>query len=170
MRPQDLKKFFLTVYDEHADAIYRFCLVRTSDTEVAHDVTQDTFMRFWDTLVKKGEVEYPRALIYQIARNAIIDWYRKHKAESLDELQDQGLELEDGVVGKVEIQVEHAHVLSVLKDISEAHREIITLRFVEGLPPREIAEILGETTNSVSVRINRAIKELQAKLQTESYE
>ncbi|MDC1205310.1 RNA polymerase sigma factor [Candidatus Pacebacteria bacterium] len=168
MRHMDIKDSFLAVYDEHADAIYRFCVARTGNSELAHDLTQDTFMRFWDALREKGTIEYERAFIYRIARNAIIDWYRKHKSESLDELRQDGFDPADesGLVASK--RSEHAHILSVLHKLPEQYREVIVLRYVDALPPREIATILEATTNQISVRLNRAMKALQEVLQVQT--
>ena len=51
VRVRELEKLFLGIYNNESDAIFRFCLIRTSDREVALDMTQDTFMRFWRSLV-----------------------------------------------------------------------------------------------------------------------
>jgi RNA polymerase sigma-70 factor (ECF subfamily) len=48
-----------------------------------------------------------------------------------------------------------------ISKIPEKYRQVITLRFVEGLSPKEIGTILNRTENSVSVQLNRAIRMLQ---------
>ena len=45
--------------------------------------------------------------------------------------------------------------------LPEKYRQVVTLRFVEGLSPSEIGAIVNRTENSVSVQLNRAIKMLQ---------
>ena len=50
METEQAKRQFASVYNEEADAVFRFCLMRTSDRELALDFTQDTFMRFWCAL------------------------------------------------------------------------------------------------------------------------
>ncbi len=160
----ETKAYFLKVYDEYSEAIYRFCAIKTSDPELSHDMAQEVFMRFWDTMQNKTHIEFPRALLYTIARNVVIDWYRKHKSVSLDELEEGGYEPSDTSHTEIERDAEHARVLAVLHQLSPKNREIIALRFVEGLPPREIAEIMNENTNVISVRINHALKELRALL------
>ena len=166
MNQEDSKKLFLAIYDEHADAIFRFCTIKTSNTEVAHDLTQDVFMRFWETIKQKGSVAYPKAYLFTIARNAVIDWYRKHKTDSLDHMLEEGFAPHDEDVISIEVSAEFRQAMRTLKKLDPKHQEVLTLRFVEGLPPKEIANILDETTNTISVRINRAVKALQDALQS----
>ncbi|MEK7642115.1 MAG: RNA polymerase sigma factor, partial [Patescibacteria group bacterium] len=83
------EKAFNEIYAAHADALFRFCLVKVSDRERALDLTQDTFTRFWQRLVEESEtIDKPKTFLFAIARNAIIDWYRKKKSVSLDAMTD----------------------------------------------------------------------------------
>src|SRR3990167_5856074 len=83
---------FGEVYEKEADAIFRFCLLRTSDREIALDFTQDTFMRFWNSLVLEKDIKNHRTFLFTIARNIIIDWYRKKKSFSLETLMENATE------------------------------------------------------------------------------
>ena len=157
----EAQRLFLAVYDEHADQLYRFCVSRTSDTDVAHDLTQDTFMRFWDALRTKGYIAYPRALLYQIARNAIIDWYRKHTSDSLDTMQHAGFDPEDVQATGVLEHGEYQHILRTIGALPAEQQELLILRYVNDLKPREIAAILSLPVNTVSVRIHRALDALR---------
>jgi len=51
--------------------------------------------------------------------------------------------------------------MEVLNKLEEPYRQAVTLRYVDGLSPKEIAEIVGESTNNISVRINRGIEKLK---------
>lgn len=162
----DTKAQFLAAYDQYADEIYRFCLFKVSDAERAQDFTQDVFTRFWQSM-RDDSVEYPRALLYTIARNRITDWYRKKKEQSLDVLQDEGFDVVGARRADIEQLAEHEEVLRAVDELDEPSRESILMRFMEGLTPTEIADITGETPNVISVRINRAIKKLQGRLHIE---
>lgn len=154
---------FLEAFDQYGDAIFRFCVVKTSDTALAEDLTQETFMRYWQSLRQGKEMSNARSFLYTIARNLIIDWYRKRKSDSLDQKIDGGFQVAD-TSADVEVLAEHAELLRALATMEEHDAEVLTLRFVEGLEPRDIALIIGETANTVSVRINRAVKRLQTKM------
>lgn len=56
-------------------------------------------------------------------------------------------------------------VLDRLNDLPELYREALTLRYVDGLSPKEISEIIGESENVVSVRVHRGLKKLKELLE-----
>ncbi|MDB5194914.1 MAG: polymerase sigma-70 factor, subfamily [Parcubacteria group bacterium] len=161
MDHEDTKDHFLTVYDQYGDDIFRFCILKVSTREVAQDITQEVFTRFWQQLRGGTAVGNDRALLYTIARNLVIDWYRKRKEQSLDMLTEEGFEFASADQGSIEQHAQMREVLDVIQGLDEPSREALTLRFVEGLSPKDIAAISGESANAVSVRINRALKKVQ---------
>lgn len=152
---------FLAAYDEYADAIYRFCYMKVSHTEVAHDLTQESFMRLWQYIRSGKEIENERALLYTFARNLVIDWYRKKKEVSLDVLQDAGADFSGEDHVRITTNAQMREALGVIKTLDEQTRDALLLRYTEGLSPQEIADVLGGTANAISVRINRGIKKVQ---------
>lgn len=164
METQKASRRFQEIYDAESDAIFRFCLLRTSDHDLALDLTQDTFMRFWDALCKEKEINNCRAFLFAVARNLVIDWYRKKKSTSLDEMlgDDQnggGLLL--AVDSGVEIEAEAKYLVRQINALDSTYRDVVYLRCVEGMKPKEIAKIVGESPNVVSVRINRGLNHLR---------
>ncbi|MDB5189091.1 MAG: polymerase sigma factor, sigma-70 family [Parcubacteria group bacterium] len=164
MDNEENKDHFLEVYDRYSDDIFRFCVLKVSSRAVAEDLTQEVFMRFWQQLRAGTEIGNERALLYAMARNLVIDWYRKRKEQSLDMLQEEGFEFANDDHTSIKRNAEMREVLDVIKDLDEPSREALTLRFVEGFSPMEIAALSGETANAVSVRINRALKKVQEHL------
>lgn len=159
--PQTPKETFEALFAEYSDVIYRFCLYKTSDAQVAHDLTQDTFLRLWKSMNSAGEIEKPKQYIYQIARNLVIDHYKKMKSLSLDRLQEDGFEPRDAAAPS-DILAEIAILREAIEKLEADYREVVYMRFVEGLGIEEISETLGISANLVSVRINRGKKKLQS--------
>ncbi len=162
------KEQFLELYNRESDAIFRFCLLRTSDLEKATDLTQDVFMRFWDVISKDDakSITYERAFIFKIARNLIIDWYRKKKSVSLDSfLEDPNGGNDSLLIDKESIDLEMSgearFVLEKISELEPAYQQVVYMRFVEDMKPKEIAEILGDSVNAVSVRITRGVEKLR---------
>ena len=157
-----MKNEFLHTFDTYSDAIFRFCYGRTSDPERAEDLTQETFMRYWQVVRSGREITNVRAFLFTIARHAIIDWYRKQKADSLDDLQAAGYEPSDtGTANDPYHLAQHGEVVATMQRLSADDRELLLLRHVEGMEPRDIATVLGIQVNAVSVRIHRAEKRLR---------
>lgn len=166
MNNDSLTNQFKTIYEKEADSIFRFCLVRVSDREQARDITQESFTRLWQNMIQGKIMTNARSYIFTIAHNLIIDWYRKKKSLSLDSIMESDTggakELADGeTYGNTDLGSEGRFLVSKINEISVSYRHAVYLRFVEGLSPPEIGEIIGITTNAASVRINRGIAELR---------
>ena len=161
MEQDSLKQTFLEAFDAYGDAIFRFCVVKTGNVDLAEDLTQDTFMRFWQSLRKGAQMVNTRSYLYTIANNAVIDWYRKKKSDSLDRKFDTGFQVADDRVMTPEMNAAYTEIMRNLEKLGTGDAEVLVLRFVDGLEPRDIAEILGESANTISVRINRAVKRLK---------
>lgn len=167
-----LKNQFKELYNKEANAIFRFCILRVSDKDAALDLTQDIFMRYWDYLLKNKEVVSGRSLLFAIARNKIIDWYRKKKNLSLEMLTEaddstftaDGLFLQDTTSATIEMQTEVKLFTKKINEIDPKYREEVYLRFVENMTPKEISEVLGKSVNVVSVHIHRGLEQLRTLL------
>lgn len=155
----ELKAVFESLFREYADVIYRFCLYKTSDKNVAHDLTQDTFLRLWKAMNSGSTVEKPKQYIYQIARNLVVDYYKKVKAVSLDALEQEGFEARETSPGS-ELMSELLLLRDAIEKLERDYREVLYMRFIEDMNVEDIAETLGVSPNLVSVRINRGKKKL----------
>ena len=149
MVQEEIKEQFLATYDEYGDAIFRFCQLKVAVRATAEDISQEVFLRYWQQLRMGKDIENGRALLYSIARNLIIDWYRKKKEQSLDTLVDAGFEFQSSDDISTVSQSEAREVLGVIGKLDEPTREALTLRYVEGFSPKDIAEITGETAKGM---------------------
>ncbi|MDD5164932.1 MAG: sigma-70 family RNA polymerase sigma factor [Candidatus Pacebacteria bacterium] len=162
-----VKDRFVQIHTEHADSIFRFCFLRVSDRNVAIDLTQDVFMRYWDNLIKGNNIQNDKAFLFTVARNIIIDWYRKKKSISLDALQEENDDpeefalIEDNAKGALELSTESRFLLDKIKSLPHTSQQVLYFKYIEDLKPKEIAEILHIKENAVSVRIFRALEDLR---------
>ena len=161
-----LNEQFLQVYDELADAIFRHCYFRVSDRERAKELTQEVFMKTWEYMAHGDSIKNIKSFLYKVANNLIIDEYRKKKSVSLDELRDSGFEPKVEVTREIESSLDAKGLLTVVEKLDIKHREVIIMRYIDDLSPKEIAEIVGESENNVSVRLHRAIKKIRDIMQT----
>ena len=158
------EKAYLEAFELYADALYRHCYFRVSSKERAQDIVSDTFMKTWDYLVKGNTVDNFKPFLYRTLNHLIIDEYRKKKSESLDTLLEEREVPEssfDELVGdgrdEIEFALDAKQIPALLEQMPIQHREVILLRYVDGLMPAEIAEILKTPVNTVSVRIHRGL-------------
>lgn len=85
----DTEREFTQAYEEHADALFRHCYFRVSNRERALELTQEAFMKTWDSVAQGKEINNYRAFLFRVLNNLIIDEYRKKKSTSLDALLEQ---------------------------------------------------------------------------------
>lgn len=154
------KEEFIKAYDELADSLFRFCFFKISDREKAKDLVQETFLKTWQHVMKGEEISNLRAFLYKVANNLVIDHYRKRKDLSLDSLREEGFDPPSGEKERIIIQAEHSQVIKALKKLDAMYREVVVMRFLDGLSPKEIGQVLEVSENVVSVRLNRALKKL----------
>jgi RNA polymerase sigma-70 factor (ECF subfamily) len=160
---QEREKEFLESYDLYVDELFRFAYFKVSQQEVAEDIVQDVFIDTWQYLVNDNKIENIRAFLYRAVRNKIINHYRKKKTGSLDRLFEEGFDVSDEKSGQdaIYMNVEKNHLLHLLEKVDQKYREPVILRHVEGLDIKEIAEIVSETENNVSVMIHRGMEQLK---------
>jgi RNA polymerase sigma factor (sigma-70 family) len=163
MNQKELEQIFVTSFADYGDAIFRFCMIKVSRVELAEDMTQEVFSRYWQYLRDGKEMTNTRSFLYTIANNMAKDWYKKKKSDSLDENMDAGVQPKDAA-SSPETMASYQEVLDMMDDLEPKDKEVLLLKYVEGLPPKDIALILEESPNVISVRLNRATKRLQEKL------
>lgn len=156
---------FIKAYDQYAEEIFRFCAFRVGDREKARDLMQDAFTRTWAYIAGGNKIENLRAFLYKTARNLSTNEMVRSKALSLEELHDaSGYDPEDRESDSPENAAEASMLMRHLNELEPAVREVLTLRYMNGLAVREIGEILGEAPNTISVRIHRALEELRKRM------
>ena len=157
---------FLEAYELYAEPLYRHCFYRVYNEARAEELMQETFLKTWEYVSQGKEVGNLRAFLYRVAGNLIIDYYRKKKEESLEAILEAHPEAEPGhdPTTHLETTVMVSYIKEVLEDLPDDARIILTYRYIDDLDPKEIAEIMDITANNASVRINRALRLLQQRL------
>ncbi len=164
------EKGFLHAYDQYADSLFRHCYFRLYDRELAKDLVQETYCKAWDYMAKGNEVRNLRALLYRIATNLIIDHVRARKPiSSIEEMSEQGHDIPTDGAEQILKTVSWQELENHLQRLDDDHRSLLHLRFIEGYKPKEIAEIIDQSPNVVSVRIHRALQQLR-KIMPNNYE
>ncbi len=163
---------FLKAFEEYNDALFRHATLRISNRERAIDLVHDTYTKVWSYMKDGYEIENFRPFLYKVLNNLIIDEYRKKKESSLDALfeidgVDEGSfdELSESSVESMAATIDGQKAFALLEELPEQYREVIILRFVDQLGPREISELIEESENVISVRIHRGLKLLRQKIE-----
>jgi len=163
-----MEENFIKAYEKYADALFRYFYYRVADRERAKDCMQETYTRTWAYLAEGKTVDNIRAFLYQVARNLIIDASRKKEPLSLEVIDPDGNKIKDkgDLRASSESSLDAQAALVKINELEEVYRETLTLRYVDGLRPKEIAAVLEETENVISVRIHRGLKQLRGLLKS----
>lgn len=170
----DPESRFLAAFEEYSDALFRHATLRLSDRERAIDAVHDTFTKVWSYVRNGHQVDAFRPFLYKVLNNLIVDEYRKQRETSLDALmEDAGAdermfdELSENTVESLAATLDGKQAFELLGTIPDMYREVIILRFVDELGPKEISELIEESENVVSVRIHRGLKLLRDHIERE---
>lgn len=144
------KHKFVKLYRQYRLPIYRFIFLKVSSREMAEDLTSETFLKSFGYL-KKNKAENPKALFYHIARNLVIDYYRKKKPVVLE----QDVPHEDK---------NHLDIQKALSQLKDNYRQAVSLYYIEGYSQQEIAKIMNKTEGAVRNMVYRGLKALRGKV------
>ncbi len=160
---------FGTLYDHYITQIYRFIYLKTSSREEAEDLTHEVFLSAWRSMPGYKHKGFPfSSWLYQIARNKVIDHFRTKKtAMPIDEIVQSELDIPAliNTEGDLDLALDLEKIKYAMQFLTEEHQNIIIMRFVEDMTPKEIAEILGKSEGSVRLAQHRAIHKLKSILQ-----
>lgn len=173
------KEAFAEVYDFYVVRIFRFIYLKTSSKETAEDLTSEVFLKCWVFVKKRkesGEKEIVegnklKSFLYKIARNLIIDFYKKKQlptVEISESLKDKIEDRKQDVLAEVSAKQETEELMKALSKLKDSYREIIILRHVEDMSAKEIAEITGRSAGSIRISLYRAVKALEKVMKSDS--
>jgi RNA polymerase sigma-70 factor (ECF subfamily) len=153
---------FATLYDLYVEQIYRFAFFRVGDEQTAEDLTSQVFLKAWDNLSSYQMRGLPfSAWLFRIARNNVIDYYRTHKETA--SLETDAVDKPDpaaAVDDRVERRLQTEEVHLALQQLTEDQRQVVTLRFIEGLSTDEVARILGKRQGAIRALQMRGLQAL----------
>ncbi len=153
------------LYDMYVDQIFRFIRFKVNTDEIAQDITSDVFLKTWQYIQEsERKIENFNALIYRVARNCVVDFYRKKSKESVVTNLEQFEEIiEDrkDLIDEVDKRIDLEQIENKLKLLKEEYREVVILRYIDNLTIAEISQILDKTKSNVRVLIHRALKTLR---------
>lgn len=163
------REAFSQLYNLYFDRVYRYARLKVSHTADAEDVTAAVFLSAWrmiDRFSPKHELSFA-GWLFRLAHNVLVDRYRrKRETVSLDSVGNDALGI--GAFPGPEIELEWRLTLAELHDallnLTEEQREVVLLRFVEGLSAREVGSIMGKQEGTVRGMQFRAIESLRRAL------
>jgi RNA polymerase sigma factor (sigma-70 family) len=144
------------LFDQHYLGLVRIAASVVGDQETAEDVVQDVFAAL------PGRMENPRGYLTTAVFNKSRSVLRRRKVALRFRVREQPpAESADQHTLR---QAERELVLTAVRALPDRQREVVVLRYLEELPPAEVAELLGISREAVASSLNRAMESLRKKL------
>ena len=141
-----------------------------NDTEEARDIVQVTFFRLWENRLKFDDRWSPNTWIYRIATNLAIDQLRSRQSKQKN-TEPVKLHIQSGFEDRARrdrARLHEGEIMSIFHelatDLTEKQRTVFLLREVEGLPSKEVSEIVGCRESTVRNHLFNARKLLRKRL------
>ena len=160
---------FDQIFDLFADKLFRYISLKIK-TDDAEDILELTLLKAWENRDKYDSTKSNiQTWLFTIARNTIIDHYRSYKEIiSEEEGEINNIASEDSPVKKAEQKLTQIAIEKALSELSEIQREVITLRYMEDLSFKEIAQILNKNEGTIRVIQLRALSKLKSIMKKQS--
>ena len=150
------------IYLQFSGKVTGYLQARLHNMAAAEDLCAEVFEKIQRKL---GDFDPSKASvstwIFTITRNTVIDYYRRSKStEELDENLSDDTELDEGLLNSESL----SELAGALRALPEEMRDIIVLRYYDGKPLTEIAELMGLSYGAVKLRHQGAIAKLRKAL------
>ncbi len=149
---------FAKLYDRFVNKIYKYIYYKIGSSSDAEDLTAQVFLKAWEAIGKYMWTERPfSAWLYRIAHNLVVDYFRtKCELTPLDDLptlEERGPSPEDVTQRHLTADALRRAITRLTPD----QQHVVILRFLEGYPTEQVAEILGKQPGAVRTLQHRAL-------------
>lgn len=154
---------FKYMYEKYFKRVFLFVYHRVGDKDISSDITSQVFLKALQRLNQYSFRGLPfSSWLFRIAVNECNDFFRRTKRSRLVILEEQHSEiLYEEMFGQETMEELKAKLPNVLQSLKEDELQVIELRFLEGRPFREVAEILGITEIYAKVKTYRILGKMK---------
>ena len=165
------QKAFDQLYEGNFDRIYRCIALRIGDKTEAEDMTQQVFLSALQSISSFKWKGIPfAAWLFRIAHNQVVDYLRKKQKQAVIPFDESLASSDSNPQLMAEHNLDIEQLLLVTRQLTEAQREVISLRFAGGLPIAQVAKIMGKSQGAVKALQHSAIVALRKALSVEKNE
>ena len=162
-----IRKKFSHFYSTYVEKIYRFVYLKVSSQEIAEDLTSRVFTQSWNKFRISQDIKNPRAYIYQIARNEVVNYYRsKSRFRTVSVESVEIIDPQPGIEEKNQLGSDIEEVKKAISFLNDDYQNVIIWRYLDNLPIKEISGIMEKPEGTVRVMLHRALKDVREKLES----
>ncbi len=162
---QDAKNF-RPIYNQYYEIVFRFIFQRTGDEEVTTEIVSEVFYKALQNLQKYEFRGLPfSSWLLRIAHNETIKYYRKVSKSRVVKLQTEHLQNLTEEENENHLEELKPALMKALKGLKIEDLQLIEMRFFEGRPFKEIAEIMNKKESAIKMKVYRILEKLKVSLQ-----
>jgi len=151
---------FGDLYSLYLDRIYRYVFYQVNDRMTAEDITEEVFLKAWKAIgTCKGKEKTFLSWLYRIAHNHLINTLRSMtrlmsiEKYNIVEINDPKQDLETNQ--------DYQELLKTITCLPQNQKQVIILKFIEGMDNREISQIMKKNEGAIRVLQMRALSKLK---------
>jgi len=157
------------LYDTYVTQVYRYCMGRVRHAADAEDLTEEIFLKViaaiegfeWRVLGESERSPF-RAWVFRIAHNHVVSFHRRAAARGPSaELSETMHDDQRGPQDLAETKITIEEVMELVRQLPDAQRDVILLRFVSGLSVAETATVLDKQQTNVKVLQHKGVQRLK---------
>lgn len=169
---KDQAQDFIKLFEQHKDRLLRICRVYSQNSEDQKDLFQEVVFNIWKSWDSFQEQSSIYTWLYRITLNVCMRKYYQHQRDrhqktTLDGIYFHPIEKGDGH-DSLETKEEYEQLYGCIANLKQTDKSIITL-YLEELPYKEIASIIGISENYVAKKVKRIKHELYKCLKKEGH-
>lgn len=162
----DQRQALIALYDDAMPDVFGYLASRCGSASVAEDLTSETFLAAVDAVTRDAVRDLTVAWLIGVARNKLVDhWRRREREDRMLEVVGDDPTAAGGDEWDIQLDALIAH--EALASLGAHHRSALTLRYLDGLPVREVAAHLGRTEGATEVLLVRARAAFRATYEAE---
>ena len=175
------KIWFEKIYNYFMPKIYNYFYYKTIDKQISEDLSSEVFFKVYNNLETKNlNSKSFKFWIFKIAKNQLVDYFRKTKKDSenillvdwQDSIEDNSIIendffLKHSAILKKELGFENQKLIEVINKLTPLQKNIIELIFIMDFDYETIANILGKKQSAIRGILFRAINTLRSELKNE---
>jgi RNA polymerase sigma-70 factor, ECF subfamily len=150
------------IYEDNFDRIYRYIALKIGDRTEAEDLAQQVFLNACQSIKGYKFKGMPfSSWLYRIAHNQVVDYLRKKSRKPTVSLADTDPAGKDDPARTIEQKLEMEELAAAAEKLTEAQREVISLRFAAQMPIAEVAKTMGKTEGAIKALQHSAVAALR---------
>lgn len=159
------RSWLAEIFDHYHQPIYRYIFRQVGDMETSRELTNEVFQRLIKAV--QGEPisdQHVAPWLYRTSHNLVIDHYRRQKHRQHLHIEETQIESDMDTEQEAELQLRMDVVRKLMQELTSDQKQVILLKFLEGLSNQEVAEVMDKSVGAVKSLQHRALTILRHRL------